>query len=46
MLLAIGRDKETARGSLRLTLDYENTKEEVEMIIKAVAETVKILRGE
>ena len=46
VLLAIGRDKETERGSLRLTLDYENTKEEVEMIIKAVAETVKILRGE
>ena len=46
VLLAIGRDKETARGSLRLTLDYEHTKEEVEMIIKAVAETVKILRGE
>lgn len=46
VLLAIGRDPETARGSLRLTLDYENTKEEVEMIIKAVAETVKILRGE
>lgn len=46
VLLTIGRDKETARGSLRLTLDYENTKEEVEMIIKAVAETVKILRGE
>ena len=46
VLLAIGRDKETARGSLRLTLDYENTKEAVEMIIKAVAETVKILRGE
>ena len=46
VLFAIGRDKETARGSLRLTLDYENTKEEVEMIIKAVAETVKILRGE
>ena len=46
VLLAIGIDKETARGSLRLTLDYENTKEEVEMIIKAVAETVKILRGE
>lgn len=46
VLLAIGRDPETARGSLRLTLDYENTKEEVEMIIQAVAETVKILRGE
>ena len=46
VLLAIGRDPEIARGSLRLTLDYENTKEEVEMIIQAVAETVKILRGE
>ena len=46
VLLAIGRDPETAGGSLRLTLDYENTKEEVEMIIQAVAETVKILRGE
>ena len=46
VLLASGRDPQTARGSLRLTLDYENTKEEVEMIIKAVAETVKILRGE
>lgn len=46
VLLAIGRDPETARGSLRLTLDYENTKEEVEMIIQAVSETVKILRGE
>ena len=46
VLLEIGRDPETARGSLRLTLDYENTKEEVEMIIQAVAETVKILRGE
>ena len=46
VLLAIGRDPETARGSLRLTLDYENTPEEVETIIQAVAETVKILRGE
>lgn len=46
VLLAIGRDPETARGSLRLTLDYENTQEEVETIIQAVTETVKILRGE
>ncbi len=46
VLLAIGRDPETARGSLRLTLDYENTPEEVETIIQAVAEIVKILRGE
>ncbi len=46
VLLAIGRDPETARGSLRLTLDYENTPEEVETIIRGVTETVKILRGE
>lgn len=46
VLLSIGRDPETARGSLRLTLDYENTQEEVETIIQAVTETVKILRGE
>lgn len=45
VLLAIGRDKETARGSLRLTLDYENTPEEVETIIEAVTDTVHILRG-
>ena len=35
VLLAIGRDPQTARGSLRLTLDYENTPEEVETIIEA-----------
>lgn len=45
VLIAIGRDKETARGSLRLTLDYENTPEEVETIIEAVTDTVRILRG-
>ena len=45
VLFAIGRDKETARGSLRLTLDYENTPEEVETIIEAVTDTVRILRG-
>lgn len=45
VLLAIGRDPQTARGSLRLTLDYENTPEEVETIIVAVTDTVRILRG-
>lgn len=45
VLLAIGRDTQTARGSLRLTLDYENTPEEVETIIGAVTDTVRILRG-
>lgn len=46
VLLAIGRDPEMARGSLRLTLDYENTSEEVEQIIEAVTDTVRILRGQ
>ena len=45
VLLAIGRDPQTARGSLRLTPDYENTPEEVETIIEAVTDTVRILRG-
>ena len=45
VLLAIGRDPQTARGSLRLTLDYETTPEEVETIIEAVTDTVRILRG-
>lgn len=45
VLLAIGRDPQTARGSLRLTLDYENTPEEVDTIIEAVTDTVRILRG-
>ena len=45
VLIAIGRDTQTARGSLRLTLDYENTPEEVETIIEAVTDTVRILRG-
>ena len=45
VLLAIGRDPQTARGSLRLTLDYENPQEEVETIIEAVTDTVRILRG-
>ena len=45
VLLAIGRDPQTARGSLRSTLDYENTPEEVETIIEAVTDTVRILRG-
>ena len=45
VLLAIGRDPQTARGSLRWTLDYENTPEEVETIIEAVTDTVRILRG-
>lgn len=44
VLLAIGRPHEIAHGSLRLSLDAENTKEDVEQILKAVPEIVEYLR--
>ncbi len=45
VLLALGRPHEIAHGSLRLTLDVENTQEEVEEILQAVTEVVAALRG-
>ncbi len=45
VLLAIGRPHEVAHGSLRLTLDYTNTMEEVNEIVAAVKEVVDYLRG-
>ena len=45
VLLAIGRPHEVAHGSLRLTLDHENTMEEVETITAAVKEVVDYLRN-
>lgn len=44
VLLAIGRPHEVAHGSLRLSLSEENTMEEIEYIIPAVAEVVDYLR--
>lgn len=44
VLLAIGRPHEVAHGSLRLSLSEENTMEEIEYIIPAVAEVVSYLR--
>ena len=44
VLLAIGRPHEVAHGSLRLTLDRDNTMEDVENIIKATTEVVNYLR--
>lgn len=44
VLLAIGRPHEVAHGSLRLTINENNTDEEIEYIIKAVRETVEYLR--
>lgn len=45
VLLAIGRPHEVAHGSLRLTLDAENTKEDVDQIIDAVTQVVERLRA-
>ncbi|MBQ7542073.1 MAG: aminotransferase class V-fold PLP-dependent enzyme [Clostridia bacterium] len=45
VLLAIGRPHEIAHGSLRLTLDAENTMEDVQQIIIAVREVVAYLRA-
>ena len=45
VLLAIGRPHEVAHGSLRLTLDAENTMEDVDNIAAAVTEVVDYLRN-
>ena len=45
VLLAIGRTRELARGSLRLSLCAQNTDEDVDRILEAVSETVQYLRG-
>ena len=45
VLLAIGRPHEVAHGSLRLTLDAENTMEDVNAITAAVRDVVDYLRG-
>ena len=45
VLLAIGRPHEIAHGSLRLSLCEENTAEEVDYMIGAVAEVVEYLRN-
>ncbi len=45
VLLAIGRVHDVAHGSLRLTIGEDITDEEVETIIRSVAETVEYLRS-
>ena len=45
VLLAIGRPHEVAHGSLRLTLDYDNTMEDVDHIAAAVEDVVGYLRN-
>lgn len=44
VLLALGMAHEEAHGSLRLTLSQENTQEEMDRTIEAVAQSVKRLR--
>ena len=44
VLLAIGLPKEIAHGSLRLTLDYLNTEEEVDYILQKLPGIVSTLR--
>ena len=45
VLLAIGRIHDVAHGSLRVSLDENVTDEEIEYIIKSIAEVVEYLRG-
>ena len=45
VLLAIGRKHEEAHGSLRVSFDTENTLEDVDAIVTAVAEIVERLRS-
>lgn len=44
VLMAIGLDHQTAHGSLRLSLGYDNTPEEIDYTIEAVKEVVERLR--
>lgn len=45
VLLAIGLPHEIAHGSLRITFGEENTKEEVDFLVKSLVEIVERLRN-
>ncbi|MCR4842924.1 MAG: cysteine desulfurase [Eubacterium sp.] len=45
VLLAIGRVHDVAHGSLRLSIDEETSDDDVDYIVKNVAEVVEYLRG-
>ena len=45
VLLAIGLPHEIAHGSLRLTLGYENTKEEMDMVVDNLKRIITNLRN-
>jgi cysteine desulfurase len=42
--MAIGLKHETAHGSLRLTLDHQNTEEEVDFVLEKLPAIVQRLR--
>ena len=44
VLMAIGLKHETAHGSLRLTLDHQNTEEEVDFVLEKLPAIVQRLR--
>ncbi len=44
VLLALGRSYDLAKGSLRLSIDEENSEEEIETIIREVSAGVRLLR--
>mgnify|MGYP004596601981 CR=1 FL=1 len=45
VLLAIGRDHETAKGALRLSLSEENTEQEIQYMLRKIPEAVARLRN-
>ncbi len=45
VLLAIGRVHDVAHGSLRLSLDHQNTDEEIDHILTVVPQVVSLLRN-
>ena len=45
VLRAIGLTDTEAKGSLRISLDRENTSEEVEKLVQTISETVHKLRS-
>ena len=45
VLLAIGQSADLARGSLRMTLSEENTKEEIDIVVEELVRIVGKIRG-
>jgi cysteine desulfurase len=45
VLMAMGLDHQTAHGSLRFSLGYRNTEEEVDYVLEAIPEIIARLRS-